>query len=66
LFKTNSNVSKFGLSEKHITMLRKIKIKYGFKDLEEVNNFLHIIFLRFGMNIELKFMEFSRLEFDRI
>jgi hypothetical protein len=36
-------------------MLRKIKIKYGFKDLEEMNNFLHRNFSRFGMDLELKF-----------
>jgi hypothetical protein len=47
-------------------MLRKIKIKYGFEDLKDVNNSLHINFLRFRMDLELKFREFSRSEFDRI
>jgi hypothetical protein len=45
---------------------QKIKIKYGFEVLEEINNFLHRHFLRFGMDLELKFREVSRLEFDRI
>jgi hypothetical protein len=31
-----------------------------------MNNFLHRSFSRFGMDMELKFREFSRLEFDRI
>jgi hypothetical protein len=44
----------------------KIEIKYGFEYLEEMNNFLHRNFLRFRMDLELKFMEVSSLEFDRI
>jgi hypothetical protein len=47
-------------------MLRKIKTKYCFEYLEERNNFLHRNFHRFGMDLELKFKELSRLEFDRI
>jgi hypothetical protein len=47
-------------------LLGKIEIKYGFEDIEEINNFLHRNFLRFGMDLELKFREFSLLEFDRI
>jgi hypothetical protein len=35
--------SKFGLPG-----LQKFGIKYGFEDLEEMNNFLHRIFFRFG------------------
>jgi hypothetical protein len=31
-----------------------------------MNNFLHRIFFRFGMYLELKFREVSRLEFDII
>jgi hypothetical protein len=31
-----------------------------------MNNFLHRNVLRFRMDLELKFKEFSRLEFDRI
>jgi hypothetical protein len=46
-------------------MLRKIE-KYGFEDLEEMNNFLHRNFLRFRMDLELKFREVLRLKFDRI
>jgi hypothetical protein len=44
----------------------EIEIKYGFEDLKEVNNYLYRNFLRFGMDLELKFREVSRLEFDRI
>jgi hypothetical protein len=35
-------------------LLRKIEIKYGFEGLEEMNNFLHIYPLRFGMDFEIK------------
>jgi hypothetical protein len=31
-----------------------------------MNNFLHRHFLRFGIDLEVKIREFSRLEFDRI
>jgi hypothetical protein len=44
----------------------KFEVKYGFEDLGEINNFLHRIFFRFRMDLELKFREFSRLQFDRI
>jgi hypothetical protein len=53
-------------SERYFPFLGKIKIKYGFEDLKEMNNFLHRNVLRFRMDLELKFREFSRLEFDRI
>jgi hypothetical protein len=69
----NSNCSKqiqmvpnFDRSEKCLSMLRKISIKYSFEDLEEMNNFFHRSFLRLGVYLELKFREISRLEFDRI
>jgi hypothetical protein len=42
----------------------KNEIKYGFENLKEMNNFLHRNFSRFVMDLELKFKEFSRLEFD--
>jgi hypothetical protein len=54
----------FGQSEKHFPLLGKIKIKYGFEDVEVMNNFFHRNFNRFRMDLELKFREFSRLEFD--
>jgi hypothetical protein len=47
-------------------LLGKFEIKYNFEDLEDWNNSPHRNFLRFGMHLELKFREFSRLEFDRI
>jgi hypothetical protein len=61
-----SNISKFGPIRKVLFVLGKIEIKYGFEDIEEINNFLHRNFLRFGTDLELKFREFSLLEFDRI
>jgi hypothetical protein len=45
-------------------LLGKIEIKYSFEDLIEMNKFLHRNFFRFRMDLELKFREFSRLEFD--
>jgi hypothetical protein len=52
--------SNFDQSEKCLPLVEKIEIKYSFKDLREMN------FSRFVMDLELKFWEFSRLEFDRI
>jgi hypothetical protein len=66
LFKNNQIFPNFDRSEKCLPILRKIGIKYGFEDLEEMNNFLHRNFHRCGMDLELKFREISRLEFDRI
>jgi hypothetical protein len=45
---------------------KKIGIKYGFEELEKMNNFLHRSFFRFGMDFKWKIWEFSRLEFERI
>jgi hypothetical protein len=45
-------------------LLGKIEIKYGFEDVEVMNNFFHRNFNRFRMDLELKLREFSRLEFD--
>jgi hypothetical protein len=56
----------FDRSEKYLPQLRKMEVKYGFECLEEMNNFIHRHFLRFRMDLELKFWEFSRLEFGRI
>jgi hypothetical protein len=51
LFQTYSNLtwSKQDLSEDE-----NFEIKYGLKDLEEMNNFFHINFFRFKMDFELK------------
>jgi hypothetical protein len=63
---TNFKPFKFNQSKKDLPELKKIEIKYGFEDLEDMNNFLQRNFLRIGMDLELKFREFSKLEFDRI
>jgi hypothetical protein len=47
-------------------LLGKIEIKYGFEGLEEMNNLLYRNFSRFTMDLQLKFREVSRLEFNRI
>jgi hypothetical protein len=44
--------------------LQKFVVKYGIEDLGEMNNFLHRSFFRFGIDLELKFSEISRLEFN--
>jgi hypothetical protein len=54
------------LSKKDLPELENFEIKYGFEDLEEMNNVLHRNFLRIVMDLELKFREVSRLEFDRV
>jgi hypothetical protein len=51
-------VSNFGRLEKYFPLLGKIEIKYGFEALEEGNNFLYRNFIRFRMDLELKFREF--------
>jgi hypothetical protein len=51
-FKTFSNCFKYGRLEKYFPLLRKIEIKYGFEALEEGNNVLYRIFLRFRMDLE--------------
>jgi hypothetical protein len=51
----------FDRSEKYFS---KIQIKYSFEDLKEINNFLHRNFLRFRMDLELKFRKVSILEFN--
>jgi hypothetical protein len=47
-------------------LLRKIEIKYGFEDIEEMNNCPYRNFLRFRIDLELKFRGVSKLEFDII
>jgi hypothetical protein len=49
---------------KCLLLLRKIKIKYGFEGLEEMNDVPHRHFFRFRLDLGLKFREVSRLEFD--
>jgi hypothetical protein len=46
-FFPNFDGSKFELS-----IFQKIIIKYGFEDVEEMNNFLHRSFFRFGMSVK--------------
>jgi hypothetical protein len=65
-FKQTLNRSNFNQSKKELPKLKKFERKYGFEDLKEVKNFLYRICLRFRMDLELKFREISRLEFDRI
>jgi hypothetical protein len=52
----NSNeiqiLSNFDRSNKGLPEPKKIEIKYGFEDLEKMNNFLHINFFRFGSDFE--------------
>jgi hypothetical protein len=57
-FKTFSNCFKLWSIRKVLSLAQKIEIKYGFESLEEGNNFLYRKFLRFGMDLELKFREF--------
>jgi hypothetical protein len=54
-----SNCVKFGRLEKYIPRLRKIEIKYGWREFEIRNNFPSKRFLRFQMDYELKFREAS-------
>jgi hypothetical protein len=49
---------------KVLSLAQKIEIKYGFEGLEEMNNLLYRQFLRFRMDLDLKFKKFSRLEFN--
>jgi hypothetical protein len=49
--------SNFDQLEKCLSLLEKIEIKYGFEELGEMNNFLHINFSRFRIDLELKFKE---------
>jgi hypothetical protein len=65
-FKIISSIFKFWPIRKVLSVFGKIEIKFGFEDLEEMNNFLHRNFPRFEMDFALKFREVSRLEFDRI
>jgi hypothetical protein len=47
----------FNSFEEDLPEFKKFEVKYGFEDLEEMNNFLHRNFHRFGMDLELKFRE---------
>jgi hypothetical protein len=46
------NLLNFDRSKKNLPELQKFEIKYGFKDLEKTNNFLHRNFFRFGRYFE--------------
>jgi hypothetical protein len=50
----------FSPTKKDLPELENFEIKYAFKDLEKMINFLHRKFSRFGTDFELKFGEFSR------
>jgi hypothetical protein len=56
LFQTYSNLtwSKQGLLE-----VENFERKYGFEDIEMMNNFFHRNFFRFEVDFELKFKEVS-------
>jgi hypothetical protein len=60
-FKTISNGFKFALnfdrSKRCLPLLKKLEIKYGWKDLEIRNNFPCRNFFRFKMEFELKIRE---------
>jgi hypothetical protein len=51
-------------SKQDLPRLENFEIKYVFEGLEEMNNFLHRHLLRFKTDLELKFREISRVEFD--
>jgi hypothetical protein len=63
-FKNVQNFPNFDRSKFDLPELQKFEIKYGFEDLEKMNNLLHRNFFRFRRNLELKFREFSRFEFN--
>jgi hypothetical protein len=46
-FKNIQFFPNFGQSKFDLAELQKFRIKYGFEDLKETNNFLHRIFFRF-------------------
>jgi hypothetical protein len=58
-FKTISKLCKLWLIRKVLSLACKMEIKYGFEALEEGNHFLYRNFLRFRMDLELKFEEAS-------
>jgi hypothetical protein len=51
-FKTYSNHSNFDRLKNGLPELKKIELKYGFEDIEKVNNFLHRSFSRFRMDFK--------------
>jgi hypothetical protein len=53
------NPFKFHLIQIGPSRTQKIETKYGFEDLEKMNNSLHRNFSRFGMDFSLKFRETS-------
>jgi hypothetical protein len=69
-FKTSLNpiqiVSNFANLENDLLELENFEIKYDFEDIENMNNFVHIIFFRFGRDLEWKSGKYLGLEFDII
>jgi hypothetical protein len=51
-FKTYSNHSNFDRLKNGLPELKKFELKYGFEDIEKVNNFLHRSFSRFRMDFK--------------
>jgi hypothetical protein len=45
-------VSNFANLENDLLELENFEIKYDFEDIENMNNFVHIIFFRFGRDLE--------------
>jgi hypothetical protein len=57
-FKLFENPLNFERSNKYFPLLRKIQIKYGFEDFEDMDNFLHRNFFRFELDFDGKFRKF--------
>jgi hypothetical protein len=54
--------SNFDWSKIDLLELEKFGEKYGFQDLEKMNNFLNKNLFRFGRDLKWKFREFSRFK----
>jgi hypothetical protein len=52
-------VSKFYRPKKDLPNLENFGTKYGFEDIEKINNFLHRNYFRFEMCFELKLGEIN-------
>jgi hypothetical protein len=57
--KIDSNLPNFAWPKRCLPLLQKLEIKYGWREFEIMNNFSLICFLRFEIDIELKFREAS-------
>jgi hypothetical protein len=51
-FKNIQNFPNFDQPKRNLPELQKSTIKYGFEDLEKINNLLHRNFFRFGRDFE--------------